>query len=146
MQFKSQIKRRRLSLDKIRKMSRVFRSEKAFDAACQDFESNVAGNKFGVLHIHDVKDTLSKKGISLDKNCKIYEICNPVRAKHLLDMDFKLIMGLPCRVAIWESEGGVEIGMTDAQSVLGMIDSNPEVISYATEVNDIIVAIVNATI
>lgn len=107
----------------------------------------MAAHKFGVIHMHDVKQTLHNKGVEIEKECRIYEVCNPVRAKVILEKDFKLISGLPCKVSIWEgADGGSEIGLVDAQAILGIINPDPDVIEYATEVNSIIRSIVDATL
>ena len=33
----------------------------------------VAANKFGILHVHDLKQTLHSKGIELDSDCGVYD-------------------------------------------------------------------------
>ena len=97
--------------------------------------------------MHNVKETLHKKGVDIDTESRIYEICNPMRAKYLLEKDFQLLTGLPCRVSIWKNaDGTAELGLIDAQAILGLISQDPEVIAYATEVNEKILDIVTSTI
>jgi uncharacterized protein (DUF302 family) len=114
--------------------------------ACAALEANVAAAKFGVIHMMDVKATLASKGVEIDTESRIYEICNPVRAKWLLDKDFQLVSGLPCRVSIWQGKEGVELGFIDGQAILGMITEDPEVIAYMSEVNTIIQSIVTSSL
>lgn len=34
-------------------------------------------DKFGILHVHDLRPTLQSKGIDLGAECRIYDGCNP---------------------------------------------------------------------
>ncbi len=43
----------------------VVETKKPFDVAVRDLEDAVKRNRFGVLHIHDLKETLKEKGIAL---------------------------------------------------------------------------------
>ena len=56
-------------------------------------------------HIHNLQETLRKKGVDFPNACQILEICNPQRAKEVLTEDMDLNMALPCRVSVY-SEGG----------------------------------------
>ncbi|MDF1880197.1 DUF302 domain-containing protein, partial [Sulfurimonas sp. MAG313] len=58
----------------------------------KDLESNIAEYGFGVLHIHNLEETMSKKGLVLGEACKIYEICNPKLAKEVLSKDMDMNM------------------------------------------------------
>ncbi len=55
--------------------------KKLIDKTCMDLEEAVKRRKFGVLAVHNLKETLVKKGIPFDKECRIYEVCNPQQAK-----------------------------------------------------------------
>lgn len=57
---------------------------KTFDQVCKEFPEVVAKHKFGILHTHNVNETLAKKGVVLEKKAFIYEICNPFEAKKVL--------------------------------------------------------------
>lgn len=38
---------------------------------------SAARHQFGVIAIHDLRETLRKKGVELAMDCRIYEVCNP---------------------------------------------------------------------
>ncbi len=42
---------------------------------------------FGIIAVHDLKGTLKAKGVDLNMECRIYEICNPQQAKKVLEAD-----------------------------------------------------------
>ena len=48
-------------------------SDKSFDQAVNDLDSAVKQNGFGVLHIHDLGNTLRSKGVDFKENCKVFE-------------------------------------------------------------------------
>ncbi len=51
-------------------------SKKTIDQVCQDFEKAVVEHKFGVMTVHNLKETM-KKGVEFDNECRIFEVCNP---------------------------------------------------------------------
>ncbi len=69
-------------------------TNKPFDQASADLESAVKRNGFGVLHVHDLGATLRSKGIAFDKQCKVFEVCNPTQASKVLSADMRLNMAL----------------------------------------------------
>ena len=40
-------------------------------------ETAVAAHRFGVVGVHDLQATLAKKGVTLDHECRIFEVCQP---------------------------------------------------------------------
>ena len=56
----------------------------------------LAADPHGVLHIHNLQETLKKKGVDFPNACQILEICNPQRTKEVLTEDMDLNMALPC--------------------------------------------------
>lgn len=76
----------------------VVDTDKTFEQASIDLESSVKSLGFGVLHIHDLGETLRNKGMDFEENCRVFEVCNPVQAAKVLSMDMRLNMALPCRI------------------------------------------------
>ena len=52
-------------------------SDKTFEDAVSDLDTAVKEHGFGVLHIHDIGNTLRSKGVDFKENCKVFEVCNP---------------------------------------------------------------------
>lgn len=84
----------------------VVDSRKPFEEACQALERSVTAHKFGVLHIHDLKKKLHEKGLAFDREVRVFDICNPQRAKETLEHDIRVAAMLPCAVAVHEEGGG----------------------------------------
>ncbi len=78
----------------------VVESVKPFDEACRALEAAIAGHRFGVLHVHDVRQTLTSKGIPFDRSVRIFDVCNPQRAKQALEENILVAAALPCAIAV----------------------------------------------
>lgn len=96
-------------------------------------------HKFGVLAIHNLKDTMAKKGVEFDKECLIYEVCNPVQAKRVLEANASISTALPCRIAIFEEGKQTKLSTIKPTAMLAMYN-NPELQPVAEEVEEVIVA------
>jgi len=69
----------------------------------------VQRHKFGILHVLDLKNTLHEKGIELDNEVRIYDVCNPLAASLALHQDMATATVLPCRIAVYSNAGGSTI-------------------------------------
>lgn len=104
----------------------IVESEKPFEVLCEALKASVLNNKFGVLHFYDMKETMAKKGVEFDRNVRIFEVCNPHKAKQVLETNIALNMGLPCRVSVWEEDGRCKVGMINPGAILGMMTNGEE--------------------
>ena len=118
-------------------------TEKSFDQAVTDLESSVANHKFGVLHIHDIGGTLRSKGIDFDKECKIFEVCNPGHAANVLAIDMRLNMALPCRISVYTEEGKTKIGLIKPEPMLAMLSDDSELLAIAQVVEKAMIQMVD---
>src|SRR5574342_410310 len=80
----------------------VTETSKDVETAARDLEEAVKRNKFGVLHVHNLKQTLKEKGIDFPNACKILEVCNPQQANKVLTQNMAVSMALPCRISVYE--------------------------------------------
>ena len=104
----------------------------------------VQANQFGVMQVHNLKETLVKKGVEFERECLIFEVCQPQQAKKVLDQNMSVSTALPCRISIYE-EGGKTISASLRPTILlGMFDS-PQLEGVAKEVEDTIVKIMTET-
>ena len=76
-------------------------SGKPLDEIDRGLQEAAARHKFGIIAIHDLKETLAKKGVELAQQCRVYEVCNPHQAKKVLDADGAISTALPCRISVY---------------------------------------------
>jgi len=62
-------------------------SNKSLDENERGLQESAARHQFGVIAVHDLQETLKKKGVNLAMECRIYEVCNPRQAQKVLDAD-----------------------------------------------------------
>jgi uncharacterized protein (DUF302 family) len=62
-------------------------SSKNFEKTVEDLTAFVPLHKFGVLHVHDLKQKMNSKGVEFAEQCQVFEVCNPFQAAKVLKID-----------------------------------------------------------
>jgi uncharacterized protein (DUF302 family) len=114
----------------------------ASDAA-RDLEAAVRKHDFGVLHVHDLDETLTRKGYPLGRECRVFEVCNPQHATRVLARDMRLSMALPCRISVFEDGGVTKIGTILPTDMLRPLSADPELGDVAAAVETTLKAIID---
>jgi uncharacterized protein (DUF302 family) len=109
------------------------RSRKSLGEVRQKFEDAAAERKFGVQGIHNVTATLRSKGLAFDRKLYIYEVCNPLAAKTVLDANIRIATALPCRVTIYVDGKDVVLETIKPTTMLKMFNE-PALLPTAKEV------------
>lgn len=112
----------------------IVETEKSFEQASEDLEAAVKERGFGVLHIHDLGNTLRNKGMAFEEECKVFEVCNPGQAVKVLASDMRLNMALPCRISVFTEQGKTKIGLIRPEQMLSSLSDNPALAEVAKEV------------
>lgn len=115
---------------------------KTVKEAADSLQAAVEANSFEVMHIHNLKETMVKKGVDFTRECLIFEVCQPHQAKKVLDEDMSLSTALPCRISIYEEEGKTIIA-TLKPTTLFTLFNIPQLEGVAREVEDTIARIMN---
>ena len=123
-------------------MKYIKETTKSVEQAVADLQTAVARYKFGVQHIHNLQETLKKKGIDFPNACQILEICNPQTAKDVLMLDMELNMELPCRVSVYSENGKTKIGMIRPTVMLKALSDSPKLANIAKEVEESIITMI----
>ena len=115
-------------------------TEKTVSEAAAALQAAVQANHFGVMQVHNLKETMAKKGVDLERECLIFEVCQPQQAEKVLDQNMSVSTALPCRISIYE-EGGKTILATLKPTTLLAMFNTPQLEGVAQEVEDTIVKI-----
>ncbi len=121
-------------------------SAKSFEITAEDLATAVPEQGFGVLHIHDLGNTLRNKGQSFSEECRVFEVCNPVYASKVLAQDIRLNMALPCRISVYTELGSVKVAMILPQEMLTALSNDPIIQSAAAEVQTKLKTIIDKAI
>ena len=111
-------------------------SDKSFEQAAADLDAAVKQNGFGVLHIHNIGETLRNKGVEFKDDCKVFEVCNPQQAAKVLSTDMRLNMALPCRISVFTENEKTKIGLIKPQEMLSALSDDNTLAEIAQEVEE----------
>jgi uncharacterized protein (DUF302 family) len=115
-------------------------TDKTVSEAAAALQATVQANHFGVMQVHNLKETMAKKGVEFARKCLIFEVCQPQQAKKVLDENMSVSTALPCRISIYE-EGGKTILATLKPTTLLAMFNTPKLKGVAQEVENTIVKI-----
>lgn len=101
-------------------------------------QESAVKHHFGIIAVHDLKATMKAKGIDLNMDCRIYEVCNPQQAKKVLEANGAISTALPCRISVYGAQGQYRLA-TMLPTEMMKVFNDPSVEPVAKEVEDVIV-------
>jgi uncharacterized protein (DUF302 family) len=116
-------------------------TDKTVSEAAVALQAAVQANHFGVMQVHNLKETMAKKGVEFARECLIFEVCQPQQAKKVLDQNMSVSTALPCRISIYEEGGKTILATLKPTALLAMFDM-PHLEGVAQEVEDTIAKII----
>ena len=117
-------------------------TDKDIEQVCTDLQEAVTRRHFGVLHVHNLKETMAKKGVDFAPECRLFEVCNPHQAKKVLEQRMEISTALPCRIAVFEEGGTVKLSTLRPQAMIEIF-GQAELEAVAREVEQAIVAMMD---
>lgn len=115
-------------------------SKKTIDQVCQDLEKAVVAHKFGVMTIHNLKETMNKNGVAFERECRIFEVCNPQQAKKVLEREMEMSTALPCRISVYTEGDKVKLATLKPTALVSQLNI-PDLQPTAKEVEEILIQI-----
>jgi uncharacterized protein (DUF302 family) len=123
-------------------MIHTVRSTQSLPAIERALQESAARHQFGVLTVHDLRQTMKNKGIELAMDCRIFEVCNPVQAKKVLEANGAVSTALPCRISVYGTEGIYTIATLLPTGLMEVFES-PGLLPVAKEVETVIRAMMD---
>ena len=121
----------------------IAESKKSFAESVTALEQAVKSQGFGVLHIHDLGNTLRSKGVDFNEECKVLEVCNPQQAAKVLSTDMRLNMALPCRISVYTEGEKTKIGVIKPEKILSALSDDKILEETANEVEQKIIQMID---
>lgn len=115
-------------------------SQKSLEQIGKDLETAAARHKFGLLTVYDLREKMREKGIEMDREVQIFEVCNPKQAKDALDANPNISTVLPCRVSVYSEGDGYKLVTIRPTEMMKMFGEG-EIERVAQEVENIMIAI-----
>ncbi len=122
----------------------IEKSEKSVQEVVDKIQEIISTYKFGVQHIHNIKQTLNSKGIDFKNECQVLDICNPKVAENFLSNDMSLSSIMPCKISVYEEDGETTVAIN---SLVQLVDDiNPDMTDIAQEAQKTILKIIEEAI
>jgi len=115
------------------------------DEVSEKVQQAVAENAFGVLGIHDLKQKLNDKGVDFERECRVMEVCNPVKAKAVLESNMSISNALPCRISIYQDGDSIKVSTLRPTRLMGLFNQ-PELEPVAEEVEQTLIRIIDSAV
>ena len=115
----------------------------SIDDVARRLEEAAAAEKFGILGVHDLKQKMNEKGVTFRPECRVFDVCNPQKARTVLEADMAISTALPCRISVYEEGGTVKVSTLRPTAVLGLF-GRPELQTVAEEVEAAMIRMINA--
>lgn len=77
-------------------------------------------HKFGVLGVHDLKEKLNSKGVPFERDCRVFEVCNPAQAQVILTGNIAVSAALPCRISVYREGDRTVLATIEPTALLGL--------------------------
>eukprot|EP00697_Spironema_sp_BW2_P016737 gnl/Spiro4/8131_TR4290_c0_g1_i1.p1 gnl/Spiro4/8131_TR4290_c0_g1~~gnl/Spiro4/8131_TR4290_c0_g1_i1.p1 ORF type:complete len:145 (-),score=26.71 gnl/Spiro4/8131_TR4290_c0_g1_i1:59-463(-) len=121
----------------------VLRSGRNFEATVAAVQDATVANRFSVLNLTNIGDSLRSKGQHFSEQLVVLSICNGVEASNLLHVDLRVSTVLPCRVSVYSQEGVVYVAFHRPTFFMSAF-ANPQIDEAAARVEQILTRIVEA--
>ena len=124
-------------------MSYCVESSKSFYEATFDLKPVIQRLGFEVQQIHDLGEILQRKGIGLDEDCQVFELCNYRYMERLLALDMRLGLCLPWRISVFTRDGATWIALGELAPPGEA--PGPELAALLAEIREKLVLIIDET-
>jgi len=118
---------------------------KTVSEAAVSLQAAVLANHFGVMQVHNLQETMTKKGVEFVHECLIFEVCQPQLAKKVLEQNMSVSAALPCRISIYRDDGKTILATLKPTTLLALFNS-PQLEGVAREVEDTLVKIMHEAV
>ena len=99
------------------------KTKKAIADVARDLEAAAQRHKFGVMGTHDLKAKMKEKGVEFDRDCLIFEVCNPQQAKKVLEENMEISTALPCRISVYQEGDGTTLATLRPVAMIALYEA-----------------------
>lgn len=121
-----------------------YSTDKTVSETAAALQAAVQANHFGVMQVHNLKETMAKKGVEFARECLVFEVCQPQQAKKVLEENMSVSTALPCRISIYQ-EGGKTMLAALKPTLLLALFHTPQLEGVAQEVETAMIKIMKET-
>ena len=99
------------------------KAKKSLSDVTRDLEAATQRHKFGIMGMHDLKAKMEEKGVEFERDCLIFEVCNPHQAKKVLEKNAEISTALPCRISVYSEGDEVVLATLKPTAMLALFET-----------------------
>ncbi len=127
-------------------MFHIKSTSKSVQIVIQDMIAAAEKYQFGLLHEHNLRQTMHHKGIEFPHRVRVLEFCNPHYAASILTEDIRVNMALPCRIGVWEKDGQTMVGTILPTQLMEVFGDSPTMAETTAQVENAMLAIIDEAV
>ncbi len=108
-------------------------------------EEKAKAKGFGVMAVHEVSNILKNKGVPIDYQCLIVEVCSPRHASQVLSKNAFISTAMPCRIAIFQKDDKTIVSTMAPTAMLEMFQET-DLKGIAEEVEELMKEIIQESL
>lgn len=120
-------------------------TDKSVPEAITALEGALTKRKFSALWHLDMGAKLREKGLDLEPEFHVFEVCNAPRAKEALETNVEVGYFLPCKMVVYKKDGKTHVGMLKPNLLMDMVGED-RLQSLATDVDSELKAAVDEAV
>lgn len=122
------------------------KSNSSLDQTLDNVKEALADRSFGVLWSLNLKSKFKEKGFDYAYDFWVLEVCNPKLAIQVLEKNQLAGYFLPCKISVFDSEDGIQIGLARPTDLIGLVSEDPELLQIAKQVEEILISAIDASV
>lgn len=114
----------------------------SFDSTLELLTQYLSEAKFGVLSTIPLSDKFADKGLPFEGRLVILDVCNPMEAHKVYQIDPLAVNFLPCKFVIREQAGKVTVEMIRPTDLIGLMN-NSQLTIFASDIEKRLLGVLN---
>ena len=114
----------------------------SFDSTVASLTQQLAEAKFGVLSTIPLSDKFKDKGLVFEGRLVILDVCNPIEAHKVYQIDPLAVNFLPCKFVIREHAEHVTVELIRPTDLIGLMN-NSQLTIFASDIEKRLLDVLN---
>ena len=114
-----------------------------FESVLRRVPAAAKSEGFGVLNDLDLREKMLLGGVPFERECHVFDVCQPARAARVLGHSMEISSVMPCRISVYEAEGRTHLAAVRPTVLLLGIFEQPDLTAEAAAVEEAVTRIMD---
>ncbi|MCK0470460.1 DUF302 domain-containing protein [Halalkalibacter sp. APA_J-10(15)] len=120
-------------------------SSNSFQETVEQLQKALMEEKFGVLYEFDLQAKLNEKGLQYNESYTVFEVCNSIEVKRMLEINKLSGYFLPCKITVYRDGDRIKVGMPKPSVLLRSL-KNEELNAVSDEIESRLMSAIQKSI